>query len=91
MFNEGSLFSSWDLRVEPAFGRAIDFVVGQRRAEWVFGGGKASLQLTAAGRKAAEALTDEVFAEERDAIDKVARKATEAFVSKLLSMDRGLR
>ena len=76
----------WNLRVEPAFARAIDFVVGDRLAAWTKTGGRASLQLTASGTAAAAALEQfkDVLEEERAIIAEHAAKLTEMRVTALL-------
>jgi len=48
----------WDFRVEPAFARAIDFVVGDKLAAWTKSTGRAALQLTKAGVHAMEAVME---------------------------------
>jgi len=76
----------WNLRVEPAFARAIDFVVGERLAEWTRSGGRASLQLTATGLAAASGVgtVTDALEQERTIIDNYAKKLTEVRVSALL-------
>lgn len=76
----------WNLRVEPAFARAIDFVVGERLAEWTKTGGRASLQLTATGLVAAAAIdkVEDSLEQERAIINEHAKKLTETRVSSLL-------
>lgn len=76
----------WNLRVEPAFARAIDFVVGERLAAWTKAGGRASLQLTASGMAAATTLEQfqDVLQDERAIIAEHARKLTEIRVTALL-------
>jgi hypothetical protein len=76
----------WNLRVEPAFARAIDFVVGEHLAKWTKAGGRASLQLTQTGLKAAAeiAKVEDVLVEERTVITEHAKKLTEIRVSALL-------
>lgn len=76
----------WNLRVEPAFARAIDFVVGERLAAWTKAGGRASLQLTASGLTAAAGLEkfQDVLQDERVIIAEYAKKLTEVRVTALL-------
>lgn len=82
----GSKILPWSLRVEPAFARAIDFVVGERLATWTKAGGRASLQLTATGTAAATELerVEDAFEIERKIINEHARILTEGRVSELL-------
>ncbi len=76
----------WNLRVEPAFARAIDFVVGERLATWTKASGRASLQLTASGTAAVTKLegVEDALELERNIITKYAKKLTETRVSELL-------
>lgn len=76
----------WNLRVEPAFARAIDLVVGERLAQWVKTGARASLQLTATGLAAASEIEKvaDALEQERAIIVEHAKKLTEARVSILL-------
>jgi hypothetical protein len=76
----------WNLRVEPAFARAIDFVVGERLAEWTKAGGRASLQLTQKGLTAASEIekVEDALEQERMIISDHAKKLTETRVSALL-------
>lgn len=76
----------WNLRVEPAFARAIDFVVGERLAKWTKTGGRASLQLTGTGQAAAAAIdkVEDALEQERAVISEHAKKLTETRVSALL-------
>lgn len=76
----------WNLRVEPAFARAIDFVVGERLAEWTKTGGRASLQLTQKGLAAAAEIekVEDALEQERIIISDHAKKLTEIRVPALL-------
>jgi hypothetical protein len=76
----------WNLRVEPAFGRALDFVVGERLAGWTKASGRAALQLTAAGVDAFEALskTPDVLVTEQQIIAEFAKAIPETVVARLL-------
>jgi hypothetical protein len=82
----------WRVRVEPALGRAIDFLVGEKLAAWVEVSNRIGLQLTAGGLKAADALlkNDSAMKEERAFIQAVARDATESFVTTLLGSTKEL-
>lgn len=82
----GAKILPWNLRVEPAFARAIDFVVGERLATWAKASGRASLQLTASGTAAATELErlEDAFEFERNIINEHAKKLTEGRVSQLL-------
>ena len=79
-----------DFRVEPAFARAIDFVVGERFATWTKASGRAALQLTKAGIAAAGSVMalDDALVIERAVISKLARSTTENAVAGLLGERR---
>lgn len=76
----------WNLRVEPAFARAIDFVVGENLANWTKATGRAALQLTKAGVDAAAAVMnrDDTLVEERAAVADLAKLINETSVATLL-------
>ena len=80
----------WDFRVEPAFGRAIDFVVGEKLATWTKATGRAALQLTKAGLHAMEAVMglDDALVAERAIILELSKMITEATVASLLGEGR---
>jgi hypothetical protein len=76
----------WNLRVEPAFARAVDFVVGEKLAIWTKATGRAALQLTKTGVDAAAAVMgiEDALVEERAAVAELAKLITEATVAGLL-------
>ena len=77
---------SWQLRVEPAFTRALDFVVGEKFAIWSIANGRTSLKLTDAGRVAAKTVWEDssVLHQEKEFLSAHARAITEAFVQRVL-------
>lgn len=81
----------WSFRVEPAFARAIDFVVGEKLATWTKVTGRAALQLTTVGMKAAEAVMgiEDALVTERAIVSGLAKAITETTVATLL--DKGRR
>ena len=81
----------WPVRVEPAFGRALDFVVGDGLAEWTQTSQRAAIQLTKVGIAAWEALDREadILPGEKALIDFYASRLTEATVSTYLTHSRG--
>jgi hypothetical protein len=87
----GTKILPWNLRVEPAFARAIDFVIGERLAEWTKTGGRASLQLTRTGLAAATKIEkgENLLEQERAVISEHANKLTEVRVSALLGERAG--
>lgn len=80
----------WSFRVEPAFARAIDFVVGEKLATWTKTTGKAALQLTKAGREAAHGVVDleDALVTERAIVSDLAKSLTETTVATLLGEGR---
>jgi hypothetical protein len=76
----------FNLRVEPAFARAVDFVVGERMAIWTKATGRAALQLTKTGIDAATAVmgVEDTLVEERAAVAELAKLITETRVGALL-------
>lgn len=76
----------WNLRIEPAFARAVDFVVGEKLAIWTKAGGRAALQLTKTGVDAAVAVMglEDALIEERAAVAELAKQITETGVGALL-------
>jgi hypothetical protein len=87
MRHTGTLAPHWRVRVEPALGRAIDFLVGEKLAAWIELSNRTGLQLTASGIKAAEVLlnNDTAMREERTFLEVVAKDVTESVVTALLS------
>lgn len=81
----------WSFRVEPAFARAIDFVVGERLAIWTKATGRAALQLTKSGIEAANAVLkfDDALTMERTVVSELAKTITETTVGSLLGEGSG--
>jgi hypothetical protein len=80
----------WDFRVEPAFARAIDFVVGEKLAAWTKATGRAALQLTKGGVEAMDAVMglEGALVTEREIISGLAKAITETRVGNLLGEGR---
>lgn len=80
----------WSFRVEPAFARAIDFVVGERLATWTKTTGRAALQLTKSGIESAIAVLnlEEALVVERAVVGELATTITETRVGNLLGERR---
>ena len=78
-------FHDWRMRVEPAFSRNLDFLMGDNFAEWVVTSNRAGVQLTAKGIAAAEeVLTKANLLEiEKEFIVTVSKSVTEKFVKKV--------
>jgi hypothetical protein len=80
----------WTFRVEPAFGRAVDFAVGDKLAGWTTTADRSALQLTAQGVHLFEALTRDadLLTSEKDVLAKYAKTMTETMVTAVLSAAR---
>lgn len=83
-------FYSWSIRVEPAFARALDFLVSEGLANWGVANDRTIVKLTKAGISAAKALSEsqEVFVNEKEYLKVVAKKLTEHLVVSVLSASR---
>ena len=82
---------NWQLRVEPAFGRAINFVVGENLVQWTRTAQRAGLQLTKKGAASAEALVEaeDTLIEEKHFLSTIGKRVSEDFVNKILYVGRG--
>ena len=80
----------WSFKVEPAFARAIDFVVGEKLATWTKASGRVALQLTKSGVDAAKSIfgLENALVTEREVIAYLAKAITETKVATLLSEGR---
>lgn len=83
---------TWRLRVEPAFTRALDFVVGEGFADWSVSSNRTTLTLTNKGIEAAEKIDSvgDVLVDERSFLKGLAAKITESFVQKMLLVGKRL-
>lgn len=73
----------WTFRIEPAFARAVDFVVGDKLASWTTSSGRSALQLTTAGVALFEKLKAEadILSVERAMLSKYGKSMNEGAVS----------
>ena len=80
----------WTFRIEPAFGRAIDFVVGDGLAAWTSTAERSALQLTAKGIALFEVLKqrEDVLTAERDVLRTYGKSMTEGVVSAVIGAAR---
>lgn len=83
---------SWRLRVEPAFTRALDFLVGEGFADWSVSSNRTTLSLSEKGIEVAEEIDsiDDIFLDERIFLKGLAKKITEGFVQRILLVGRRL-
>lgn len=81
---------SWSIRVEPAFSRALDFLVSEGFADWGVANHRTTAKLTEAGISAAKALSEsqDIFVTEKEYLMVVAKGLTEQFVVSILSASR---
>jgi hypothetical protein len=88
MITNNLLLSSWLVRVEPAFGRAINFALGEGLITGEEISQRAGFRLTARGQRAFEAIVkeeDALFAE-KTFLANVCMPLTESLVTKLLNI-----
>lgn len=80
----------WTFRVEPAFARAVDFVVGDKLATWTTTAGRAALQLTVQGIRLFDALNGEadVLTTEKVVLKEYAKSISETMVTAVLGAAR---
>lgn len=90
LLNTDQDFYSWSIRIEPAFARALDFLVSEGFADWGVANDRTTAKLTEAGTLAAKALSDsqEVFVREKEYLEVVAKGLTEQLVGSVLSASR---
>ncbi|MGA0613341.1 hypothetical protein ACO2Q4_01175 [Paracoccus sp. KR1-242] len=83
---------SYVLRVEPAFTRALDFLVGDGFATWGVSSKHAILILTSKGLDVARAVDarKDILTDERAFLSEPGKKLTESFVDKLLMTGKRL-
>jgi hypothetical protein len=80
----------WNLRVEPAFARAIDFAVGDKLAAWTRTAGRAALQLTVDGSTAFESISKmpDALTSEKEVLGAFSKSVTESVVTAVLGSGR---
>lgn len=83
---------TWRLRVEPAFTRALDFLVGEGFADWSVTSNRTTLILTKKGIEAAKEIDTfgDVLVDERSFLKGLAAKITEGFVKHMLLVGKRL-
>jgi hypothetical protein len=76
----------WNLKVEPAFARAMDFVVGDKLAEWSRAADRTALKLSVKGSEAFKKIIaeGEVLALEKSIIQTYAKDITESTLTSVL-------
>lgn len=83
-------FDVCPIRVEPAFSRCLDLMVGKGLAEWVVTSGRLSVQLTTVGVETASAISREggLLIDEKEFLTTVGRRVTEGLVRGIVAAVR---
>ena len=78
------------IRMEPAFSRTLDLLIGKELAEWLVASARLSVQMTARGMDLAKTLhaSEEVFSEEKEFLATIGRRVTEQSVQRMVSAGR---
>lgn len=79
--------NQWRVRVEPALGRAVDLLVGDKLASWLTIANRTGVQLTQQGISAGDALSEQSdsLEMEKAALRHFGQVITEALVSQIIS------
>lgn len=77
----------WRMRVEPAFSRNLDFLVGEGFANWMVSAGRTTVKLTAKGKEAAKTVdaANDALQSERSFLSTTGKKVTEGFVRSVIA------
>lgn len=77
----------WRMRVEPAFSRNLDFMVGEGFANWTVMSGRTGLALTNKGKEAGKLVESQrdLLIIEGEFINNTCNKVTETFVQSIVS------
>ena len=78
------------IRIEPAFSRNLDLLVGKGLAEWL-GGKKLSVRMTPKGVAVAEEIeaNEDLFRDEKEFLETIGRRVKEQTVKSLISVGKG--
>ena len=70
------------IRVEPAFSRTLDLLVGEKLAKWIVRSGRLGVELTAQGKETAKTINGigDLFVIEKMFLTTTARRITEELV-----------
>ena len=87
MIEDSIPYVKWRMRVEPAFSRNLDILVGEGFAKWLVSSGKTSLELTPTGKTAATVVDESEGAleVERQFLSSTGKLVTEAFVQNVIA------
>jgi len=83
---------AWRLRVEPAFTRALDFLVGEGFADWSVSSNRTTLSMTEKGVEVAKEIDclNDILVDERSFLKGLATRITEGFVQRMLLVGKRL-
>ena len=88
--NEDISVDTCTIRIEPAFSRNLDLLIGKGLAEWLVASARLSVQMTAQGMDVAKSIdaSEEVFSEEKEFLATIGRRVTEQVVQGMVSAGR---
>ena len=92
-FLDGELgFGLCTIRIEPAFSRGLDLMVGKGLAKWLVASGRLSVKLTALGTEMASAIDSDhgLLIDERGFLASDGRRVTEQLVQRIVAGRQGL-
>ena len=90
-FLDGKLdFETCTIRVEPAFSRNLDLLVGKGLADWSVASGRLGVRMTSQGLDVARAIDTEegLFTDEKKFLATAGRRVTEQLVGSIVSSGR---
>ena len=81
-------YDACNVRIEPAFSRNLDILVGKGLAEWLVTSQRLSVQMTSRGLEVADLINseDELFSDEKEFLETAGRRVTEQRVQKIVSL-----
>ena len=83
-------YEACTIRVEPAFSRNLDILIGTGLAEWLVASERLSVQMTSRGVEVAKVIDakDDLFTDEKEFLTTIGRRVTEQIVQRLVSTGR---
>ena len=81
---------SWTIRVEPAFSRNLDLLIGKGLGKWLVASGRLSVQLAPKAVALASAINaqEDLFTDEREFLSTFGRRVTEQIVQNIVTAGR---
>ena len=91
--DDDSYYEACNVRVEPAFSRNLDILIGKGLAEWLVASQRLSIQMTPKGVEVANLIDakGDLFTDEKGFLDTIARRVTEQVVQRIVSPSRRRR